>query len=85
MVFFEVAGLPAQMWQMAGKINGMLSGAAADLQDITGSGKCFSQNCEDGIPVLFAGLGILFYDDFLLQNSAPGQPDPDWPGIRIRN
>ena len=41
----------------------MLSGATADLQDITGSGKGLSQNCEDGIPVLFTGLGILFYDD----------------------
>jgi len=73
------------MRQMAGKINSMLSGAAADLQDITGSGKCFPQNLEDWVPVLFTGLGILFYNDLPPAKQILGQPDPDWPNIRGRS
>ena len=56
MVFWQITGLPAQVWQPACKVNGMLSGAAANFEYAVRIRKNFLDDTQYGVPVLIAGL-----------------------------
>jgi len=52
----KVTGLPYQLWHLAGKVNSVLAGAAADFQNPVGPAEYIPDNLEDGFPVFVTGL-----------------------------
>lgn len=65
--FRSVRGLPAQVWQVLGKVDGVLACAAADFQHLTAVMEMRTQNIEDWLAIFRAGGGVGFFYDCLGQ------------------
>lgn len=56
-VLGTVRWLPDEVRQVAREVHGVLTGAAADLEDLTGVCECSAQHVEDRMLVALAGFG----------------------------
>ena len=60
MILLQVAAVPDQVRQFMREIDGMLTGTAANLQDLPAVGKQYLDNLKNRLPVVIAGGGIWF-------------------------
>lgn len=66
-----VGGLPGQMRQVAGEVDGVLAGAAADFQHLPAVGEDLAEHGEDGLAVSGGGGGVGFFHGRRLGRMAP--------------
>jgi hypothetical protein len=57
----QFAGAPGEVRQRRAEMDGVLAGAAGDLQDLAAVGEGVAQHGEDRLAVLFAGFGKGFH------------------------